>query len=128
MIGLLTVIVIGAIVLTVGIAASMLGQTQLVLAGYADREDLARALAMTCLEEAVHRLKQNSAYAGGTVPLGTDTCSVTVSGSGSTRTLTATGTVDAHSKTLTATATLKQNASLSAKAWSITAWSENDPP
>ncbi|HTK04555.1 MAG TPA: hypothetical protein VL500_03150 [Candidatus Eisenbacteria bacterium] len=128
MIGLLTVIVIGALVLTIGIAASALGQSQLMLAGYADREDIARTLAIACLEESAYRLKLNSAYAGGTVPIGTDTCSVTVSGTGGTRTLTAAATLEGHTKTLTATATLKQNAALTAKAWSITAWSENDPP
>lgn len=128
MIGLLTVIVIGALVVAIGLAASTLGQSQLLLAGHADREDIIRSLAIVCLEESTYRLKLNSAYTGGTVPFGSDTCTLTVSGSGSTRTVVASASRDNYTKTLTATATLKQNAALSAKAWAITVWSENDPP
>lgn len=128
MIGLLTVIVIGVTMLAVGITASFIGQTQLTVTGYADRGHLARTLAVTCLEEAAFRLKLNAAYVGGTVPIDAETCTVTVSGAGSTRTVTATATVDGHVKTIVATATLRQNAALSARAWSLSAWTEQDPP
>jgi hypothetical protein len=127
-IGLLTVIVIGAMVLALGISTAFIGQTQLTLSAHADYEYAVRALVSSCVEESVHRLKFDSAYTGGTVPLGNDTCTVTVSGSGSTRTIAATATVNTYTKAVTATATLKQNAALNAKGWSITAWSENDPP
>jgi hypothetical protein len=128
MIGLLTVIVIGAVTLAVGIAASFIGQTQLTVAGYVDRGHLARTLAATCLEEATFRLKLNANYAGGTVPIDELSCTVTVAGTGSTRTVTATATVDGHTKTLVATATLLQNASFNARAWTLSAWAEQDPP
>ncbi len=82
----------------------------------------------SCVEESVHRLKLNSAYTGGTVPLGADTCTVTVSGSGSSRTIAATATIDGYTKAVAATATLKQNAAMNAAGWSVTAWAETDPP
>lgn len=128
MVGLLTVIVIGAMMLAVGITASFIGQTQLTVTGYVDRGHLARTLAVTCFEEAAFRLKLNAAYVGGTVPIDTETCTVTVSGSGSTRTVTASATVDGHVKTIVATATLLQNAAQNARAWSLSAWAEQDPP
>lgn len=128
MVGLLTVIVIGAMAVTVGIAASFIGQTQLTVAGYVDRGHLARSLAATCLEEATYRLKLNANYAGGTVPIDALSCSVTVAGAGTTRTLTATATVDGHAKTLVATATLLQSPSFNARAWTLSAWAEQDPP
>ena len=127
-IGLLTVIVLGAMILSIGISTAFIGQTQLTLSAHADYEYAVRELVSACVEESVHRLKLDSAYAGGTVPLGSDTCTVAVSGSGTTRTIAATATVNGYTKAVTATATLKQNASLNAKAWSVTAWSENDPP
>jgi|SRR5687768_17162322 len=127
-IGLLTVIVIGALVLSIGISTAFVGQTQLILAGHADYEYAVRALVTACVEESVHRLKIDSGYTGGTVPLGNDSCTVTVSGAGSTRSILATATINGYTKAVTATATLKQNASLNSRAWSITAWSENDPP
>jgi hypothetical protein len=127
-IGLLTVIVLGALILSIGITTAFVGQTQLILAAHADHEYAVRALVTACVEESVHRLKLNSGYAGGTVPLGADACTVTVSGSGSSRTIAATATVDGYTKAVAATATLKQNAAANARAWSVTAWAEADPP
>ncbi|HSD12857.1 MAG TPA: hypothetical protein VLC10_04825 [Patescibacteria group bacterium] len=127
-IALLTMIVLGALVVSIGIAAGLVGHSQLVVEAVTDHERQVRALASTCLEEAVYRVKLDPAYAGGTVPLEGETCAVTVSGAGGTRTVTATAAVASHTKSLTATLTLKQNAALSARAWSVTAWQEGNPP
>ena len=128
MIGLLTVIVLGSLILSIGISTAFVSQTQLILTGHADYEYAVRALVSACVEESVHRLKLDGAYVGGTVPLGSDTCTVAVSGVGGTRAVTASATLNGYTRTVTATATLKQNAALNSRAWSITAWSENDPP
>ncbi len=127
-IGLLTVIVLGAIILSIGVSTAFVGQTQLILAGHADHEYAVRALVSSCVEEAVHRLKLDPSYAGGTVPLGADSCTAAVSGSGSSRTISATATSGGYTKTVSATATLRQNAAASASGWSVTAWQEGDPP
>lgn len=128
MIGLLTVIVLGSLILSIGISTAFIGQTQLTLAGHVDHEYAVRMLVSSCIEESVHRLKLNSGYLGGTVPVGADACTVTVSGIGSTRSIAASATIDGYTKSVTATATLKQNASLNSRAWSLTVWQESDPP
>ncbi len=127
-VALITVIIMGASLLTIGLTIAFISQTELVISAGAGRERQALALAMSCLEEASHRLKNNSSYTGGTVPIDGNTCTVTVSGSGGTRTVTASSTVDVYTKGVSATFTLKQNAALNSKAWEVTAWSETDPP
>ena len=128
-IALMTVIIIGAMILSVGISAALIGQTEIVLSGQTDRGYAARSLASACVEEALHRLKLNDAYAGGTVPVGaTDTCTVVVSGTGSSRTITATASSDIFTKSVVVAASLKQNAAGNAKAWHVDSWAEADPP
>lgn len=127
-VALITVIIMGATLLTIGLTIAFIAQTELIISAGAGREREALALALGCLDEAGHRLKLNSAYTGGTVPMDANTCTVTVSGSGSTRTVTASSTVDVYTKGATATFTLKQNAALNSSAWEVTAWAETDPP
>jgi hypothetical protein len=63
-IGLMTVIVLGAIVLAVGLAAAYSHQTDLLLARHSDQSQYARNLAESCLNEALIRLKRDDAYEG----------------------------------------------------------------
>ena len=128
MIALVTVIVIGATLLTIGISAAMIGQTDLVISGHADRERSTRLLASACAEEALHRLKLNAAYSGGTIGIGTDSCTASVAGSGSTRTVTVSATVEGYTKSVIVGALLKQNVAGNARAWAIDSWSEGNPP
>lgn len=128
-IALITVIILGALILAVGLSASFTGQTETILAGALDREQLARMFAQTCADEALYRLKLDSTYTGGTVPVGaSDTCTVSVSGSGSSRTITLAATSDIFTKTIVIAASLKQNAAANASAWHIDSWTEGDPP
>lgn len=128
-IALITVIILGALILAVGLSASFTGQTETILSGQLDREQLARILAQTCVDEAMHRLKLDSTYTGGTVLVGaSDTCTVSVSGSGSSRTITLAATSDIFTKTIVIGASLKQNAAANASAWHIDSWTESDPP
>jgi hypothetical protein len=127
-VALITVIIMGAMLLSLGVSAAFLSQTQLIITAGTGRQREAFALATTCVEEAVHRLKTNSSYTGGTIPIDANTCTVTVAGSGSTRTVTASSTVDVYTKGITVTLTLKQNAALNSQAWSVTSWAETDPP
>lgn len=127
-IALTTVIIIGAIILAVGVSAALVGQTEITLAGQSDREYLARGLASACIDEAMLRLKRNSGYTGGSVPIGSDTCVAAVTGSGSSRTITATATSDVFTKAVTVAASLKSNVAGNASAWHIDSWTEGDPP
>lgn len=127
-IALMTVIIIGALVLAVGISVSFIGQTEVIITGDTDREQSLRSLVFTCIEEATFRLKSDPAYVGGTVPIGLDSCAVTVSGSGSTRTVLATATIDPYTKSATASVLLKQNVAGNARGWAVDSWLESDPP
>lgn len=123
-IALMTVIILGVVLLSAGITAAVLGHTELILAGDIDQGTIVRELADLCIEEANFRLKLDNAYAGGTIPINTDTCVVTISGSGTSRTISSTATRGDYSRTISATAIRKQNAAGNAEAWTIDAWFE----
>lgn len=126
---MLTIIIISALIMAVGVSAALIGQTEVVLSGHADREYAARSLAAACVEEGLHRLKLDSGYLGGTVPVGaSDTCDVTVTGIGATRTITASAASAEFTKSIVVSASLRQNAALNARAWHIDSWTEGDPP
>lgn len=127
-IALLTVIVIGAVMLSLGISTALSSHVQVIVAGQSALSNDTRELVSACIEEAVHRLKKDPAYVGGTVPLDTRTCTITVVGAGSPRTITATATVDDYTKTIVATIATRNNTAASASGWAITSWSESDPP
>jgi len=121
-------IVLGAVLVAMGVATALSSHVQIVIAGQSSAGSEARELAMACLEEAVHRLKIDPAYVGGTVPLGAYSCAVTVTGSNPTRTVTAVASIDGFTKTIVITLNTRQNAAANAKGWALTAWSESDPP
>lgn len=52
------------------------------------------SLADGCLEEAMLRLRRDSAYTGGTLNVGDDSCTIVVTGAGGTRTITSTATIN----------------------------------
>ncbi len=126
-IGLLTVVVLGAFILTIGLSAAYIGQSQIVAGGGADGEQYVRELAAACVDEAVYRLKLDSAYAGGALPLDVDSCTVTVTGTGSGRTIAASASAGGYSKSFTIEVSLRQNPSLTAAAWHVDGWAENNP-
>lgn len=126
-IALLTMIFIGALVVSIGISAAFIGQTDVIVGGEIDNRNRAILLASACLDEAAFRLKLDSAYTGGTVPLGDDICTVAVAGSGTTRTLTASASSGAFTREVAATATLRQNPAAEAHAWALGPWVEVDP-
>lgn len=128
MIGITTVIVIGAFILIVGLSMAYQGQTEIILTGYDDRAAVALSLASTCVDEALNRLQTDASYAGGTVPIDADSCTSVVSGSGTTRTIVATASSDVNTKTISVSASLRQNAAGDASAWHIDSWTEQDPP
>jgi len=124
---LITVIIVGALVLAIGVSAVFMGQTEVIKAGYADRSRQVSLLASACVDEALQRLKLDVSYTGGTVPVNSESCTVTVTGTGTTRTITAVGAAGGHTKTLLVGATLRQNSAGSAKVWSVDSWTESGP-
>jgi hypothetical protein len=125
-IALVTVIVIGALLLMVGLATAQLGQTQLIVVGQADQGQWARHYAVACVEEAVFRLRRNPTFAGTTVPIDGYTCDVTVSGVGVYRDVVSTATVGDYTKSLTVQLYF-QNVTGGGSTWTIESWEETDP-
>lgn len=126
-IGLFTVIILGIMVLSIGLVSSYAAQTELLMISSVDRGQYARQLASSCLDEALYRLKKDSSYSGGTVPILSSECQVTVGGSGNTRTITATATDGEAVKTLTVQAELRLNNGGNARSWYVQSWEEVDP-
>ena len=127
LIALITVIIIGASLLTLGITASFIGQTEIIISGQNDREYVARTLLTSCVEEASYRLKLANTYTGGTILIGSDTCAISISGSGSTRTVVVSASSGTSTKSATVELSLKQNSGLYTTAWGISSWNEADP-
>lgn len=127
-VALITVVIIGALILIIGLAGSRLGQTEIVVSNDVAREKEARALVSACVEEAMYRLKRNDSYVGGTLTIDEVSCVVAVSGSGSTRSVVATAEVSDHFVSVTVGATRKANAASNSHGWSVDTWSEGDPP
>jgi len=123
---MVTIIIIGVLVLTMGLASSFMGQTEVIISGALDRAHRAREAVSSCVDEALNRLRLDSTYTGGTVPIGTLNCTVTVSGSGAARTIAASTTDGDYTQAVTVGAAFRQNGS--ATSWEISSWVEANFP
>jgi hypothetical protein len=126
-IALLAIVIIAALILAAGISAAFVAQTQIIISGHVEREQVVREALSACVEEALQRLKLDAGYTGGAIILGSQTCTAAVAGAGLTRTLTVTAADGQYSQTVAVDALLKQNGSGKAKGWSITNWAESVP-
>jgi len=134
-IALLSVIIIGAILLIVGLATASLGQSQLQVAAGTNEEHRTRDYAAACLEEAILRLKRNETtpfpYYPAVVPLPdvAAACSITaMTGSGTARTVNVTSsTVGFFTKSVVVNLAKQTSPDGNAIAWVVTSWTEVDP-
>lgn len=124
---LMTMIMIGALVLAIGLSVAFLTQTQVVISGHIDYAQSMREAAFACVEEAFHRLKSDPGYAGGSLTLGTAECSSEVSGTGLSRTLIVNANEADYAFKVTAEATLRENSAGNATGWEVTLWRETNP-
>jgi hypothetical protein len=122
---LITVIIIGAVLMTVGLSSALISQTQLLSVTELDQAQRARQLAQGCLEEAVYRLRRDSGYVGGSVPLAAQSCTVSVSGSGTARTIVAAATIADFTQSLTVEVDYRSLPS-GAHAWVVEDWMQTD--
>jgi hypothetical protein len=92
---LMSVLLIGAIGLVVGVSLILMGLANSKTSLAVVQEDQAKALANACAEQALQQLFNSSNdYTAGSLTLGQGTCSYTVTNTGGdTRKITATGTV-----------------------------------
>lgn len=85
---LLTVIIVGAAVLVMAYAASILGQGDLEISVTQQQGSETLAIAEGCADEAMRRLRLDASYAGSTLNLGSGSCTIGVVSSGDDRTIT----------------------------------------
>ncbi len=83
------------------------------------QSERAFALADGCTDEALLRLSRNASYTGGTLSVGSDSCTIVVSGSGGTRVISISATVGGNTRKLLI------NVSISGSTVTITKWSED---
>ncbi|HSX33341.1 MAG TPA: hypothetical protein VLF91_03330 [Candidatus Saccharimonadales bacterium] len=95
-VALLTVLIVGAAALAIGISTLAIGSDSQISTLVELQSKAARNLSAACAEEALQVVHDNIAYAGtGNLSMGLGSCSYTVTvNTGTTRTITTTGTVD----------------------------------
>lgn len=84
---LLTVLITGAVALTVSIHLALRGVGELDMGFAGSQTQRAFAIAEGCLEEALLSLSQDPSYAGGDLRLGAGSCTIEVQGEGGERTV-----------------------------------------
>ncbi|HEX9664901.1 MAG TPA: hypothetical protein VGA49_03715 [Patescibacteria group bacterium] len=124
LVALISVIIITVITLGVGVTISLLGLSELQAGLTLDQSSRALETTDSCGEEAYFRLKLDSGYTGGTVPVGTDSCTATVSGGGASRTITTISTVSDHTRATNVNVDLTTNTDLTAEGIDLTGWGE----
>lgn len=87
---LILVIIVSAVVLIIAILVSSLSLNETIIGNEDSKSEKALQLADTCSHEAVLRLSrefngEGGVYAGGTLNIGSDSCTITITPSGSNR-------------------------------------------
>ncbi|MFH1089109.1 MAG: hypothetical protein V1716_01645 [Candidatus Uhrbacteria bacterium] len=118
---LLTIVIIGAASLIMAISAAQLGLGELEM-GYTEGKGSAvLSFADGCGEEALARLRKNSAYTGETLTVGDRSCIITVTGGGAERTVASVATIGSYTKKIQMQITLNNSVI------TINNWSEVSP-
>ncbi len=99
---LMTVLIAGAVALTIGLSIALRGIGELDM-GFSENQTLETlAIADGCAQEALLRLSRDSDYLGATgLTVGEGACNITVSGSGDERTVSVDATLDRWSRNVT---------------------------
>lgn len=116
---LLTIVIVAAATLIMAYSASLLGLGELDLGYTAQKGEEAFSVADGCIEEALHRMRLNAGYTGGSLSLTNGSCTITVSGSNP-YTIGAIGTSGDYNKKLEAVITLTGNVI------TVDSWKEKD--
>lgn len=126
-IALLSLLILMGASLVIVTGLSLRGLTNLEAADITHRGEEAFGGADGCVTEALRRLRDNSAYAGGTVTIGNTVCTITVTDNGGgQRTIQASATRGAVTRHVRAIAQLS-TVTLSGRAinvWTLTSWEE----
>lgn len=118
---LLTVIIISVSVLIMAFTASLLGLGELDMSYTSQKAGQTLAVADTCIEDSLRRLRLNSSYSGGTLNLDDGSCIISIVTDGSQRTITVVANIDdTYYKKIEAVVTLAGSDTV------ITSWEEKD--
>lgn len=117
---LLTVMVISAAVLIMACGAAMIGLGEVDIGFAVSQGDKALSYADSCVEEAIYQLRINSEYAAAnyTLPIGTGSCILNISGMGNNRIINVQGKNGNYNKRIRVDLTLSENSP------KITNWQE----
>ena len=95
-IALISLLVVVAAALTIGIAVSIGAIEEIQVSFGGSRAATAKVLANTCIEDGLERLRNNWANYSGSLSINEDSCIINTAINGSSAILTATGTVDIY--------------------------------
>ena len=93
-IALISLLIIAAVTLAIGLSLNLLGLDEMRMGFRESKSSQAFHVAESCLEEALMRLKRDANYTGGNLSIGNGSCNIVITVNGTQRTITATGTVD----------------------------------
>lgn len=124
-VAMITVLVLMAVLLAIGLAIAAVGRDEIVLSGVFQDGEQAFALADACVEEGVQRFKTDGAYAGGSFTLDGGDCTVIVTNlGGDDRLVRGIGTYVRSVRIIDANVTLTFNTAGNAKKVKINSWLE----
>lgn len=126
-VALISLLVISAVLLMMGLTIARVGRNEIVLARLFSDGEIAFDVADACVEEGLSRLKDDAAYAGGTFSLDDGTCVVTVTNlGGSVRLIRGIGSYDRAIRVVDANVTLSVNGQGNTVSAHINSWKEGD--
>jgi Tfp pilus assembly protein PilX len=124
-VALITVLVIMAVVVTIGLTIAAVGRDEIVLSGVVQDGEQAFAIADACAEEALNRLKTDAAFTGTTLAMDEGTCVAAVTNiGGTTYKVTGQGTYRRAIRIVEADVTVKTSGGGGAVKVTINSWRE----
>lgn len=126
-VALISLLVISAVLLMMGITIARVGRNEIVLASVFRDGESAFDAADACVEEGVVRLKGDAAYVGGSFSLDEGTCTVVVTNlGGGNRLIQGNGSYQSAIRIVEANVTLTTNAQGNVVKATINSWKEAD--
>ena len=124
-VALITVLLVMAVLLSIGLTISAIGRDEIVLSGTVEDGEVAFAIADACIEEGLERLKMDSAYLGSAFELDGGRCTITVTNpGGNARTVRGQGEYRDAIRIIEAAVTLTFNGQGDAKKVTVNSWAE----
>ena len=92
-IALISLLIIAAVTLAIGLSLNLLGLDEMRMGFRESKSSEAFHVAESCLEEAFMRLKRDANYTGGNLSIGAGSCNIVITANGTQRIINVSGTV-----------------------------------